>query len=101
MLRLALEFTPAARTACLRGLCGADEEAVEGGGTAAAIALLDRLLVDAPGVEPDLALKPGRALDLAAPDRDRLLAAVYRETFGPRVESTLVCDRCGADFDMN
>lgn len=91
MQRLTLEFAPAGSWVALRGLSGQDEESVTGTDTAQAIALLDRLLVTVRGA----ALGPGNAADLAAPDRDRLLAAVYAPAFGPRVECVVRCEDCG------
>jgi len=81
----------------VRALCGADEESVEGTGTASAIAFLDRLLVAVAGS----ALGPGQAAELAAADRDRLLAAVYQRELGKRVTSSPACGACGARFDLD
>lgn len=39
--------------------------------------------------------------ELAAPDRDRLLAAIYERTFGKRIESTAVCTACSSPFDLD
>ena len=97
MQRVALEFASRGGFAVLRGLCGHDEEAIGGTDTEAALGLLDRLLVDAPGV----IIGPGHAAELAAPDRDRLLAAVFRAAFGPRVESTVPCAACQEPFDLD
>jgi len=96
MQRVTLEFAPDGGFAVVRALCGHDEEAVTETSTAAAIALLDRVLVDVPGV----VVGPGRARELTAPDRDRLLTALYRATFGPRVESTRECRACHELFDL-
>src|SRR5690606_15514987 len=65
----------------LRELRGDDELwAAQGRGASSLVAveLLDRLLVAAPGTT----IAPGRARELAVGDRDRLLAAIYRHTFG-------------------
>ncbi|MEM9190790.1 MAG: hypothetical protein AAGF12_16520 [Myxococcota bacterium] len=81
----------------LRELSGHDEECVGGTSTDVAIDLLDRLLVNA----PHSVLGPGAAARLPAPDRDRLLAMVYRDNLGKRVESTLSCAGCDASFDID
>ncbi|MBZ4420166.1 hypothetical protein K8638_27225 [Myxococcus sp. RHST-1-4] len=85
------------RRAWLRELCGLDEESLEGGGTPEALRLLDRLLVDGPGAS----VRPGESGTLPVSERDRLLAAVYRATFGPRIEGTLRCAACAASFDLD
>jgi hypothetical protein len=99
MHRVALEFSsgPQPSFVALRGLRGDDEESVTETGTEAAIALLDRLLVEVPGASA----VPSRAAELATPDRDRLLATIYQATFGPRVESTIPCRQCGEQFDLD
>lgn len=81
----------------LRELCGHDQESVDGTGTIAAIRLLDRLLVAAPGARGATV----EAASLPASDRDRLLAAVYVRTYGPRIESTVDCACCGQPFDID
>lgn len=85
------------RRAWLRELCGVDEEPIEEGGTPEALRLLDRLLVDGPGAS----VRPGESGTLTVSERDRLLAAVYRATFGPRIEGTLRCAACAAAFDLD
>ncbi|MBN1875038.1 MAG: hypothetical protein JXA33_12470 [Anaerolineae bacterium] len=91
-----LDLAPGGTWAALREICGRDEEEMLDTGTVTAIQLLDRLLVNVPGTH----ISPGSAAALTASDRDRLLAAVYQRTYGPRVESTLYCSGCGAPFDM-
>jgi len=82
----------------LRELTGSDEQWVTGVDTGTAIDLLDRLIVrPAPGEQANGS--PGAA-SLTVSDRDRLLAAVYRMTFGERIQSTAVCARCGQPFDL-
>jgi hypothetical protein len=41
-----------------------------------------------------------RAAHLTAADRDRLLAAIYRTTYGDRIASTPPCRNCGSLFDL-
>jgi hypothetical protein len=95
--RVTLRHTLGGRAARVRELTGHDEAGVDGLETAAAIRLLDRLLV--PGDEA--AMQPGQAADLTAADRDRLLAAVYRRAYGDHVESTVTCRACGRPFDLS
>src|SRR4051812_7854929 len=95
--RVALDGVQGLRWAWLREITGADEAALEGRDTPAAIALLDRLLVDRPGAT----VRPGEAALLTITDRDLLLAAVYRASFGARIGSTVACAGCGAPFDLD
>lgn len=85
-----------ARVACLRELCGRDEGTVRGTSSAAAVDLLGRLLVDLPGTS----VTPADLADLAVCDRDRLLAAIHRATFGDRIETRAPCDACGVPFEL-
>ena len=83
--------------AYLRELRGDDEEAVEDVDTWTAIALVDRLLVDAPGA----AVRPGEARRLCAADRDRILAAIYVREVGAQVQATPTCPACEKTFDVD
>ena len=85
-----------AEQARLRELTGRDEFAVGGLNTANAIQLLTSLIDTASVPEANQI----HAVDLVAADRDRLLAAVYSEAFGDRIESTLTCARCDQPFDL-
>ncbi len=96
-MKLSLDYGPTPGWVSLRELRGADEEMVEAPDSLNAIALLDRLLLEEPGA----ALGPGRAADLAVPDRDRLLAALYVRSFGLQVESTVRCRSCQRPFDLD
>jgi hypothetical protein len=78
----------------LRELTGADERLVRDTTTATAVRLLGRLM-DPP---PDTAWG---AASLTASERDRLLAAVYRQTFGERVSSTTHCADCSSLVDLS
>jgi hypothetical protein len=96
MQRVAVKFGARPGWAYVRGLRGDDEESVEGTETLSAIALLDRLLIDAPGA----VARPGQAAELTAADRDRVLAAIYLREIGARVLSSPSCPSCGARFDL-
>jgi len=89
-LRFARDFASVG----VRELTGLDEQFVRGTDTATAIGLLDQVVEARPA-------SGWRAALLTASDRDRLLAAVYRATYGPRVDTTVNCGRCGAPFDLS
>jgi hypothetical protein len=90
-----VQFTPGILRVHLREINGRDELAVENLGTPGAIQLLDRLLV-----HPHDADAP-RAETFVTADRDRLLAAVYKQTFGSRIESSVHCRHCTTLFDLD
>ncbi len=81
----------------LRELRGDDELRVKGTDTATALALLQGL-IEPPG---GTGTKADRALLLTAADRDRLLAHLHVLTYGPHVDSTTTCKRCGERFDLD
>src|SRR5687767_1236730 len=87
--------------AAVEEVSGADEAAFRpngaGGGTRQALALLDRLLREAPGAVAG----PGQAARLTAPDRDRLLAAVYTRLYGDQIQGVHVCRACSCPFDLD
>lgn len=84
-------------TAYVRRLTGLDEQAVGSSDTLAAVELIDRVCVC---VGED-ALAPGQAIDLTAHDRDRILAALYSDTYGPEVQGVASCSACGQPFDFS
>jgi hypothetical protein len=77
----------------VRELTGFDEQCIQDVSTATAIRLLDRVAEGAPG-------ESLRAAELPACDRDRMLAAVYRLTYGAQINSTARCTQCGSPFDL-
>ena len=91
-----LHDAPEVRVVRLRELNGCDERSVGDTSTETAIRLLDRL-ISLEGAATALA----STADLTSSDRDRLLAAVYTETFGDRIESTVTCRRCESPFDLH
>jgi hypothetical protein len=97
MRRVPLTCSERQGYAYLRELRGHDEELVEDVDTWTAIALIDRLLVDAPGA----AVRPGEACRLCAADRDRILAAIYVRELGARIQATPTCPACGKTFDID
>jgi hypothetical protein len=82
--------------AALRELNGHDEQAINGTDTETAVDLVERLLVSS----AKETIKPGTVMAMATADRDRLLAAVYRQTYGDRIEGTLKCSACHEPFDL-
>jgi hypothetical protein len=95
MAHVSLRLHRAVSCVQIRELAGRDEQAVESAATADAVRLIGGVLVES---APDRALNP---LSLAAADRDRILAAIYQLTFGPRIDSTVHCLRCGDRFDLS
>jgi hypothetical protein len=91
MAEVSLRCHPSETRARIRELAGEDEQAVESCSTWDAVRLIGAVLEDG-------ALDP---MTIAAADRDRILAAIYLETFGRRVDSTVHCTRCGNLFDLN
>jgi hypothetical protein len=89
--RVTLLYSATAGLVELRELTGRDEVSVERTGTSDAVRLLNGLL----------AASPIPASRLAAPDRDRVLAALYRMTFGSRIATTLTCGRCDQRYDLD
>jgi hypothetical protein len=87
---------PGGRWACLRELRGRDEAALGDAAELAMVALVDQLLVATPGTT----VAPGMAGALALADRDRLLAAIYRQHFGDRVDGRHACAGCGEAFGV-
>jgi len=83
--------------AYLRPLCGHDEASVNGTSAVEATALLDQLLVEAPGTT----VEPGHASELAVCDCDRLFAALYKKYFGERIESSATCRDCNEPFELS
>jgi hypothetical protein len=85
------------RFANIREITGVEEQHINNTTTTDAIALLQQLLVET----NDDALAAGEVGELTAWERDRLLAAVYTRHYGPRIDSTMACQSCGAPFDVD
>src|SRR6185312_8559113 len=92
--QVSLRFAGDGGRVSVEELTGFDEQSVRDVSTATAIALLDRLVTSRRD-------RSWTAIALTASDRDRLLAAVYRSTFGPRVEGSPRCVRCDSPFDLS
>jgi hypothetical protein len=94
---LQLAFVPDCPRVRLKELTGADEQMIDACDTLAAIRLLDRLISEVSGPVP----LPGKAASLPSADRDRLLCAIYRNTYGSRISGTVACASCGKAFDLD
>jgi hypothetical protein len=81
----------------LRPVCGHDETLICDADSDDGIALLDRLLMEAPGTT----VGPGKARNLAVCDTDRLYAAIYLKYFGDLVEGAVSCRDCGEPFEVS
>jgi hypothetical protein len=78
-------------------ITGAVEQSVEPGDPEGFAVLLDHLLLECDGTT----VGPGRALDLAVADNDRIAAEIYCQEYGDRVESNHSCRQCGKDFKVS
>lgn len=94
-LFIPLWLTPGAEYVYLRGICGADEMAVEETDTKNLINLLESLM------EEGVRVNKIHATQIVTADRDRLLATLYTSLFGSRVQSTLSCKNCDQKFDLD
>ncbi len=94
MYPVQLKYSKVFPRVILAPLRGLDELNITGEGIGQALILLNALLS-----APDSV--PLKAEDLTTADRDLLLAAVYRATFGPKVESTISCSACASPFDLD
>lgn len=89
---------PNGKWAYLRPLCGRDEATINSAGSMVeAIGFLDRMLLETAGTS----VGPGKAIDLAICDCDRLFAALYQHYFGGRIESIVTCQQCNEAFELS
>ncbi len=93
---ISLRFAPSECRVLVRELTGHDERRVSGTSTQDALELIEAVLLPTPG---ESASPP--AEDFVAADRDRILAELYVRAFGDRIESTLCCEGCGIQFDID
>jgi hypothetical protein len=92
-----LRFLPGYKWAHIRELCGKDEQSVADTRSVDAICLMDRILQGSNGN-----VQVVSASDiLPIPDRDRLLTAVYFNTYGSKIETTVLCPSCNNRFDLS
>ena len=94
-LFIPLLLTPGIAGIYLRPIRGTEEMNVSGSGTADAVQLLDAMLDQA--ANPSLK----QTASLVTADRDRVLASLYIELYGPRIDSSLSCRHCREKFDLD
>ena len=92
-----LTFTQDHKTVYLRELTALDELGISDSGTVSAVQLLNRL--QSVPIADKTALF--RAETLVAADRDRLLAAIYKNTYNGLLRSTVPCTACAERFDLD
>jgi hypothetical protein len=92
-----LRFLPGYKWAQIRELCGKDEQSVAGTRSVDAICLMDRILQGSNGNVQVVSA----SATLPVPDRDRLLTAVYFNTYGSKIETTISCPSCNERFDLS
>ncbi|MBD3273743.1 MAG: hypothetical protein GF372_00430 [Candidatus Marinimicrobia bacterium] len=78
----------------IRELCGTDEQAVAGTSTGDAIDLIQGLVV----IENPAEFS---ASHLVPTDRDVILSAIYERTYGSRIQGTMDCPECRAQYDFD
>jgi hypothetical protein len=88
-----LRFREGAPTVFVRDLTGNDERCVRDTSTQSAVDLLARLVKWPAGSD-------AHTHELTAPDRDRLLAAIYQRAFGRKINSTATCTACSSPYDL-
>ena len=88
---------PGARRLRLRKLEGRDELNLDPHGRTSFCNFVDALAVKA----EDGDLLPGRARELPVSDLETIAAVLHGACYGERVESLLMCDRCGRGFDVS
>lgn len=93
---VSLRFAPGEARVFLRELTGRDERQVAGIRTEDAIQLIEAVLL--PSRDEGVSMQ---VEDLVAADRDRILAQLYLRAFGDRIESTLRCEVCDSQFDID
>lgn len=88
------------RSITLRELNGHDEFLITDTGTLSALELLNNIIVQklSDNSNTQILLK---AEKITITDRDYLLARIYKNVYGSRIESSLNCNSCGELYDLN
>ena len=94
---ISLRHTGNKPKAFLSPISGSDEKGVHGTTTADLVVLIDNLIQPRGGFSVGAANING----LTASDRDRLVAALYRDIYGDRIDATLMCHGCESIFDID
>ena len=89
-----LHLTPGCTGIYLHQMRGTEEINIEQADTATALELLESML----DKENSGSIK---AASIVTADRDRILADVYRELYGSKIESTVHCHHCRERFDVD
>jgi hypothetical protein len=92
-----LHHPPGPGAILLGPLTGAAELAIASTGAADAIALINACLLP----HADSPIKAGNAAMLTISDRDRLMAALYRRSFGGQISGSSACSGCEERFDFD
>lgn len=92
-----VRFLPGIEWIFLRDLCGKDEQRITGTKSIDAIRLLDGIIVN--GIDFEKA--EIKASKFTIPDRDRILAAIYINTYGTKIDTTASCTNCNKRFDID
>ena len=83
--------------AFLNQISGADEKRIRGSATADLVRLIENLIEQ----RGEFSMGVADISGLSASDRDRLIAALYRDIYGDRIDATLRCRACEAMFDID
>jgi hypothetical protein len=97
ILVIPIKYLPGNKFVYIRELCGKDEQSVAGSQSIDAISLLDRILQGDTGNTNLIS----RAALLPVSDRDRILTAVYMNTYGFKVDASISCPSCTKPFDIS
>lgn len=92
-----LDFTPGNKLLFLNEINGIIEQQVTGIKSVDAILLLDCFINKI--VDTEYTFKS--ASELTVGDRDRTLVAIYKNTYGSKVESVVNCNTCNQPFDVD
>ncbi|MGE5806268.1 MAG: hypothetical protein ACM34M_10780 [Ignavibacteria bacterium] len=92
-----LRFFPREKCVFINELTGNDEQSIRGTRSLDAIKLVNRLLTDSINSAEII----GNASKLTIFDRDRILVAVYLNTYGTKIGTTLTCTSCKKAFDID
>jgi hypothetical protein len=82
----------------LNPVSGASEILVEDTSTRTALDFLESLIAETDLANTDVHF---RAADIVTADRDRILAALFKDLFGDQISGTLDCVECGKPYDSD